>query len=69
MPESEEEAMASDVDEMAATLDERYGKNGWDLYRGIFFWIARIDKDGSTHHGDTIGQAIMAAIDHKPQPS
>jgi hypothetical protein len=68
MPESEEEAMASDVDEMAATLDERYGKNGWDMYRGIFFWIARIDKDGSTHHGDTIGQAIMAAIDHKPLP-
>jgi hypothetical protein len=60
--------MQSDVDALAVVLDERYGKNGWDMYRGTFFWIARIDKDGSTHHGDTIGQAIMAAIDHKPLP-
>jgi len=58
----------SDVDALAATLDERYGKNGWDMYRGIFFWIARIHKDGSTHQGDTISQALQLAIDHKPLP-
>jgi hypothetical protein len=61
--------MQSDVDALAGVLDERYGKNGWDMYRGIFFWIARIHKDGSTHQGDTISEAIKAAIDHEPQPS
>ena len=67
--ESEEESMASDVDAMVSTLDERYGKNGWDMWRAaIGGWVVKIESDKSTHSKPTIGQALQWAIDHKPLP-
>jgi hypothetical protein len=67
--QEEEVAMASDVDAMAATLDDRYGPGGWDLWRAaIGGWVVKIESDKSTHSRDTIGQALQAAIDYKPLP-
>jgi hypothetical protein len=61
--------MASDVDAIAATLDERYGMDGWAMWRtAIGGWVVKIESDKSTHSRDTIGQAMQAAIDHKLLP-
>jgi hypothetical protein len=61
--------MQSDVDALAAVLDERYGKDGWALWRAaIGGWVVKLDCDKSTHSKPTIGQALQLAIDHKPLP-
>ena len=61
--------MASDVDAMVATLDERYGKDGWSMWRAaIGGWVVKLECDKSTHSKDTISEAIKAAIDYKPLP-
>lgn len=59
----------SDVDALAATLDERYGAYGWSMWRAaIGGWVVKIECDKSTHSKPTIGQALQLAIDHKPLP-
>ncbi len=59
----------SDVDALAATLDERYGMDGWAMWRAaIGGWVVKIESDKSTHSKPTIGQALQLAIDHKPLP-
>ncbi len=69
MPESEEEAMASDVDALAATLDERYGMDGWAMWRAaIGGWVVKLESDKSTHSRGTISLALQGAVNHKPLP-
>ena len=59
----------SDVDAMAATLDERYGAYGWSMWRAaIGGWVVKIESDKSTHSKPTISQALQLAIDHNPLP-
>jgi hypothetical protein len=61
--------MASDVDAMVQTLDERYGMDGWAMWRAaIGGWVVKIESDKSTHSKPTISQALQAAIDYKPLP-
>ena len=69
MPESEEEAMASDVDALVSTLDERYCMDGWAMWRAaIGGWVVKLECDQSTHSKPTISQALQAAIDYTPLP-
>jgi hypothetical protein len=59
----------SDVDEMVSTLDERYGRHNWNLWSAsIGGWVVKLNKEKTSHYGDTIGEALQAAIDHKPLP-
>jgi hypothetical protein len=61
--------MASDVDALAATLDGKYGPDGWAMWRAaIGGWVVKIECDKSTHSKPTISQALQLAIDHKPLP-
>jgi|LakMenE18May11ns_1017448.scaffolds.fasta_scaffold9640622_1 hypothetical protein len=61
--------MQSDVDAMVQTLDERYGMDGWAMWRAaIGGWVVKIESDKSTHSKPTISQALQAAIDYKPLP-
>ena len=59
----------SDVDALACVLDERYGMDGWAMWRAtIGGWVVKIESDKSTHSKPTISQALKAAIDYKPLP-
>jgi hypothetical protein len=61
--------MQSDVDEMAATLDGKYGPDGWAMWRAaIGGWVVKIESDKSWHSQPTISQALQLAIDHTPLP-
>ena len=62
--------MSSDVDAMVATLDERYGRHNWNLWSAsIGGWVVKLNKEKTSHYGDTIGEALQAAIDYKPLPA
>jgi hypothetical protein len=61
--------MASDVDALVAVLDERYGRHNWNLWSAsIGGWVVKLNKEKTSHYGDTIGEALQAAIDYKPLP-
>jgi hypothetical protein len=59
----------SDVDALVATLDERYGRHNWNLWSAsIGGWVVKLNKEVSSHYGETISEALQAAIDYKPLP-
>jgi hypothetical protein len=61
--------MASDVDALVATLDGKYGPDGWSMWRAaIGGWVVKLESDKSTHSRGTISQALQGAVNHKPLP-
>ena len=61
--------MASDVDALVATLDGKYGLDGWSMWRAaIGGWVVKLESDKSTHSRGTISLALQGAVNHKPLP-